>query len=240
MSRENLAPLLEAGEEAGCLNLSEFSAVAPGPRARRRRARGALRRARGARDQPHRRLRARLRDGSDLRQRRPRSRDHRLAPALPQRGGPLPAADRRGGGRAGEEDRARRRRSQEPDDQLEPAAGRLDREEVPGPRPLAARPDPGGRDRPDPGGREVRLAPRLQVLDLRDVVDPPGRAARRREQVAHDPDPRAHRRPRAADEPRRARAHRSSSAGRRPTRRSPRRRRSRSSTCARCERLRGP
>jgi RNA polymerase primary sigma factor len=27
MSRETLAPLLEAGEEAGCLNLSEFSAV---------------------------------------------------------------------------------------------------------------------------------------------------------------------------------------------------------------------
>src|SRR5687767_6938282 len=27
MSREQLAPLLEAGEEAGCLNLSEFSAV---------------------------------------------------------------------------------------------------------------------------------------------------------------------------------------------------------------------
>ena len=59
MSREELAPLLEAGEEAGCLNLSEFSAAAPGPRAGRRRARGALRRARGARDQPHRRLRPR-------------------------------------------------------------------------------------------------------------------------------------------------------------------------------------
>ena len=27
MSRETLAPLLEAGEEAGCLNLSEFSAA---------------------------------------------------------------------------------------------------------------------------------------------------------------------------------------------------------------------
>ena len=27
MSRETLTPLLEAGEEAGCLNLSEFSAV---------------------------------------------------------------------------------------------------------------------------------------------------------------------------------------------------------------------
>ena len=27
MSRETLAPLLDAGEEAGCLNLSEFSAA---------------------------------------------------------------------------------------------------------------------------------------------------------------------------------------------------------------------
>src|SRR6186713_15881 len=27
MSRETLAPMLEAGEEAGCLNLSEFSAA---------------------------------------------------------------------------------------------------------------------------------------------------------------------------------------------------------------------
>jgi hypothetical protein len=46
----------------------------------------------------------------------------------------------------------------------------------------------------------------LQVLDLRDVVDPPGGAAGRGEQGAHDPDPGAHRRPRAADRPRRARA----------------------------------
>jgi DNA-directed RNA polymerase sigma subunit (sigma70/sigma32) len=42
----------------------------------------------------------------------------------------------------------------------------------------------------------------LQVLDLRDVVDPPGGAARRREQVARDPRARAHRRARAADLPR--------------------------------------
>src|SRR4029077_612359 len=72
------------------------------------------------------------------------------------------------------------------------------------PRSLAARSDPGGDHRADPRGREVRLAPRVQVLDLRDVVDPAGRPARRREQVAHDPDPRAHRRPRAAERSRRA------------------------------------
>jgi hypothetical protein len=27
MSRESLAPILDAGEEAGCLNLSQFSAA---------------------------------------------------------------------------------------------------------------------------------------------------------------------------------------------------------------------
>ena len=199
----------------------------PGSGAGRGRARGALRGDRGARDQPLRRLRPRRRERRDVRQRRPRDRDDRLAPALPQRSRPLSAPDRGGGGRAREEDRGRRRRGEEPDDQLEPPPRRLDREEVPGSRPLAAGPDPGRRDRPDPRGREVRLAPRLQVLDVRDLVDPPGGAARRREQVAHDPDPRPHRRPRAEDRPRRARADRRSSAGRRRTRRSRRRRRSR-------------
>ena len=131
--------------------------------------------------------------GADVRQRRPRARDDRFAPALPQRGGSLPAPHRRGGGRAREARRARRPAGQGHDDQLEPPARGVDREAVPGPRPLAARPDPGGRDRADPGRREVRLAPGLQVLDLCDVVDSPGRATRRREQVAHDPDPGAHR-----------------------------------------------
>ena len=70
---------------------------------------------------------------------------------------------------------------------------------------VAARPDPGRDHRADPRGREVRLAPRLQVLDLRDLVDPTGGAARRREQVAHDPHPRAHRRARDEDLTRRAR-----------------------------------
>ena len=107
---------------------------------------------------------------------------------------------------AGEADRARRQGGEGPDDQLEPPPRRLDREEVPGPRPLAARPDPGRDHRADPRRREVRLAQGLQVLDLRDVVDPPGRAARRREQGADDPDAGAHRRPRAEDLEGRARA----------------------------------
>ena len=67
----------------------------------------------------------------------------------------------------------------------------------------------------------------LQVLDLRDVVDPPGGAARRREQGAHDPHPGAHRRARAEDRARRARADGEARARRRPTRRSRRRRSSR-------------
>src|SRR5256885_10742001 len=36
-----------------------------------------------------------------------------------------------------------------PDGELEPPPRRLDREEVPGPRPVAPRPDPGGDHRPD-------------------------------------------------------------------------------------------
>ena len=103
-------------------------------------------------------------------------------------------------------DRGRRQAGEGPARQFEPAPRRLDRQEVPGPRPDAARPDPGGDHRADPRRREVRLAQGLQVLDVRDVVDPPGRAARRREQGAHDPHPGAHRRARAEDRARRARA----------------------------------
>ena len=54
------------------------------------------------------------------------------------------------------------------------------------------RPDPGRLARPDPRGREVRLPQGLQVLDVRDVVDPPGGDARDRRQGAHDPHPGAH------------------------------------------------
>ena len=68
------------------------------------------------------------------------------------------------------------------------------------------RPHPGGHARPHPGGREVRLASRLQVLDVRDVVDPPGRRARAGRQGAHDPHARPHRRATAADRSRRTAA----------------------------------
>ena len=92
---------------------------------------------------------------------------------------------------------------QERPDRGQPAPGRLDRQALHGPRADPARPDPGGQPRPDPRGREVRLAARLQVLHLRDLVDPPGDLARDGRPVAHDPDPGPHGR---ADEPRGARA----------------------------------
>ena len=58
----------------------------------------------------------------------------------------------------------------------------------------AARPDPGGQSRPDPRGREVRLQARLQALDLRDLVDPPGDQPRALRPGTHDPAADAHRR----------------------------------------------
>ena len=116
----------------------------------------------------------------------------RLAAALPARDRQGAAADRRPGGLPGQADRARRHVREDADDRGEPPPRRLDREELPRPRPLVPRPDPGGLARPDPRGREVRLPQGLQVLDVRDLVDPPGRHARDRRQGADDPDPRPH------------------------------------------------
>ena len=154
------------------------------------------------------RRRARRRRGRRLRARPDRrgAADDRLAAAVPERGRPLPAAHRGGGGRAREADRARRHGRQGADDHVEPAARRLDRPPLPDAGHHARRPDPGGRDRPDPRDGEVRLAQGLQVLDLRDLVDPPGGAARRRQQGAHHPHPGARRRARAEGRAHRARA----------------------------------
>ena len=171
----------------------------------------------------------------------PSSRRHdRRAPALPQRDRPPPAADAGRGDRPRQAHRARRPRGQGPDDQREPAPRRLDRQEVPGLRADAARPDPGGHPGPDPRGREVRLAQGLPLLDLRDVVDPPGGRARDGRQGAHD---------QAADQPRaqpaqaRARGERAVAQARPAAdrRRAGRRRpSSRSTTCTRCATPRAP
>jgi len=56
------------------------------------------------------------------------------------------------------------------------------------------------------GVEKVRLPPRLQVLDLRDLVDPPGDLAGARRQGAHDPHSRPHGREAQPPHPRRARA----------------------------------
>ena len=87
---------------------------------------------------------------------------------------------------------------------------------------------------PDPRRREVRLAAWLQVLDLRDVVDPPGDRARHREQGAHDPHAGPRAPARAEARPSRARAGRGARAA--ADRRGGRgaRARSRSSRCATC------
>ena len=206
MSRETLAPMLDAGEEAGCLNLSQFSAAVQDLELDEEELetlyeeleeRGISlsddcgRATAGDATYVNGDLAAATTDSLQL---------------FLNEAGRYPLLTRRRGGRAREADRGRRRRGEEPDDQLEPPPRRLDREEVPGPRALAPRPDPGGCDRADPRSREVRLAARLQVLDLCDVVDPAGGAARRREQVAHDSDSGPHRRPRAEDRPRGARA----------------------------------
>ena len=88
----------------------------------------------------------------------------------------------RGAGRAGEEGAGRG----------QPPPRRLDRQEVHQPRAAVPRPDPGRQHRPDEGGRQVRVPPRLQVLDLRDVVDPPGDHPRDRRPGAHHPHPGPH------------------------------------------------
>ena len=116
----------------------------------------------------------------------------RLAAALPARDRQGAAAHRRPGGLPGQADRARRHVREDADDRGQPPPRRLDREGLPRPRALVPRPDPGGLARADPRGREVRLPQGLQVLDVRDVVDPPGGHARDRRQGAHDPDPGAH------------------------------------------------
>ena len=115
--------------------------------------------------------------------------------ALPQGHRQGRAADRASGDRAGQADRARRRPRQATDGRGEPAPRRLDRKEVPQPGPALPGSDPGGNDRARPRGGEVRSPQGLQVLDLRDVVDPPGRRPGARRQGADDP----HARPRGRE-----------------------------------------
>ena len=139
------------------------------------------------------------------RRRHPRVHD-RGAPALPEGHRQGRPAHRRPGGRAGEAHRARRPRRQAADGRGEPPPGRVDRQEVPQPGPAVPRPDPGGDDRPRARRREVRLPQGLQVLDLRHLVDPPGRRAGARRQGSDDQDARPRRREAEPDRTLRAEA----------------------------------
>ena len=87
------------------------------------------------------------------------------------------------------------------DDRGQPAPCNLDREEVHQPRPAVPRPDPGRQHRPDEGGGQVRVPPRVQVLDLRHLVDQAGDHALDRRPGAHHPHPGTHDRDHQQDEP---------------------------------------
>ena len=126
--------------------------------------------------------------------------------AVSRRRRPRAAADRGPGGGARQAHRARRPGRQAPDGRGQPAPGGLDRQALPTRRPGLPGPGPRGHDRPRAGGREVRLPQGLQVLDLRHLVDPPGRHARGRRQGPHHPAARARRREAQQDHPRGARA----------------------------------
>ena len=211
---EELHKLVEKGKEKGFLTYDEIVNGARGGRAHEGAARGLLhlpdrprrraRRGRAAQDAAARAAARRGREGRRAEARPHRRALARLAAALPARDRQGAAAHRRPGGLAREADRARRHGREDADDRGEPPPRRLDREGLPRPRALVPRPDPGGLARPDPRGREVRLPQGLQVLDLRDLVDPPGGHARDRRQGAHDPHPGAHGREAEQGRPHRA------------------------------------
>ena len=92
----------------------------------------------------------------------------------------------------GAEGRARGAPGQEGNGRGEPAPRHLDRQEIHQSRPAIPRSHSGRQYRPDEGGRQVRIPPRLQVLDLRDMVDPAGDHAFDRRPGAHHPHSGAH------------------------------------------------
>ncbi len=88
---------------------------------------------------------------------------------------------------------------------LQPPPGRRRRPPLPPQRSAAAGPDPGGQRRPGARGREVRLPQGLQVLHVRDVVDPPGHHPLDSRPVPYDPPARPPRGGARPDPPRAAR-----------------------------------
>ena len=89
-------------------------------------------------------------------------------------------------------DRRGRPPGQEPPAGGQPAAGGLPGQALHRARHALPGPDPGGQPRPDPGGREVRLHQGVQVLHVRDLVDPAGDHPRDGRPGSDHPDPGAH------------------------------------------------
>ena len=84
------------------------------------------------------------------------------------------------------------RDGQEGADRGQPAPGGQHRQALHQSRAAVPGPDSGRQHRPDEGGGQVRIPPRLQVLDLRHVVGAAGDHARHRRPGAHHPHPGAH------------------------------------------------
>ncbi len=90
--------------------------------------------------------------------------------------------------------RNRSRARQERSGGSQPPPGGFGRQEVRQPRSAPAGSDPGRQHRPDARRRQVRIPARLQVFDLRHLVDSPGHHARHRRPVAHHSHSGAHER----------------------------------------------
>ena len=129
--------------------------------------------------------------------------------------------DAQGGDRPLQEGEGRRRQGPQEAGREEPEASGQRGQALPWDGAAFRGPHPGGQRRPHAGRREVRPRPRLEVLHVRDVVDPPGRAACRCGQGPDHPGPRAHGRQDPEDGPRLQRALRRASTASPPTRRSP-------------------
>ena len=88
---------------------------------------------------------------------------------------------------AGCRERAAARGCQARADRTQPAPRRVDRQAIPRTWPVASRFDSGRQHRLDEGGRAISISPRIQVLDLWHVVDPPGHHPRGGRLRPHDP-----------------------------------------------------
>ena len=96
--------------------------------------------------------------------------------------------------RVTQDERLRRRghRGQTDSGGGQPSPGGLHRQAIPQSGDGLSRPDPGGKPGPDEGGRQVRLHQGIQVLHLRDLVDPAGHHPGHCRPSAHHSHPGSH------------------------------------------------